>query len=559
MRHQVALALLLFHSAIGIRQSAFSEVPQLINYQGRLVSGTNLVNGNVGLSLRLFNVPSGGSSIYEDSNSVTVVDGLYATFLGDQTNSGNFVSALTNATVFVEVAVNGVALAPRERIASVAYALATRGIAVDTDNAIVVIHPAYNSVDPTAGTTTIGGGALHQIMAGANASFIGGGIQNLIMNDAGYSFIGSGSDNAIVTSAPFSFIGGGSYNVIWEGALSSVLGGGFQNAIGSNAVNSFLGGGFYNSIEPGATYSVLGGGKGNTIRASAAHAFLGGGEANSVWGQHGTVAGGYSNAAAAFSFAAGRRARATNDGSFVWADQQAADFGSTVGNQFLIRASGGVGIGTPAPATALHVVSATNDAEISVQSGSTGGHRWTIQSSGFYGQPYDASFQIIDRTLNVARFSVLTNGNVGINNAIPKTTLHVAGEAVIAPGTNGARFAMVAVSLGASGELFRHPGDANLAMMWTGYPASLMVTNASSGIYYDVRMRMEEDTDIFGSSARLAVRDIVAGEPVSLTNAPNGTAGWSVTAVREGAPGPGFRFEGTGFGTNVQGLVTYWY
>ena len=55
------------------------------------------------------------------------------------------------------------------------------------------------------------------------------------------------------------------------------------------------------------------------------------------------------------------------------------------------------------------------------------------------------------------------------------------------------------------------------------------------------------------------MRDIAIGVPVSLTNAPGFTAGWSVTAVREGAPGPGFRFEGTGYGTSVQGLITYWY
>ena len=79
-----------FAIALGVLcVSASAQVPQLINYQGRLVLGTNLVNGTVGLSLRLFNVPSGGSSIYEDSNSVTVVDGLYATFIGDNTVSGS--------------------------------------------------------------------------------------------------------------------------------------------------------------------------------------------------------------------------------------------------------------------------------------------------------------------------------------------------------------------------------------------------------------------------------------------------------------------------------------
>lgn len=99
------------------------EVPTIINYQGRMTDGTNLVNGTVGLEVRLFNVPSGGGSLYEDSNQVAVADGLYFTFIGDQTNSGNFAAALTSAEVYVETAVNGTTLTPRERLASVAYAL----------------------------------------------------------------------------------------------------------------------------------------------------------------------------------------------------------------------------------------------------------------------------------------------------------------------------------------------------------------------------------------------------------------------------------------------------
>jgi hypothetical protein len=56
-------------------------------------------------------------------------------------------------------------------------------------------------------------------------------------------------------------------------------------------------------------------------------------------------------------------------GTFVWADHTDADFQSTGTDQFLIRAAGGVGIGTNAPATQLHVnkaISTTNDAAVRV-------------------------------------------------------------------------------------------------------------------------------------------------------------------------------------------------
>lgn len=103
--------------------AASAEVPQRINYQGRLLDATNLITGTVELSLRLYNCPSGGVVLYEDSNSVVVADGLYSTVIGDDTRFGSLADALTNSDVYLEVAVNGAALSPRERIASAAYAM----------------------------------------------------------------------------------------------------------------------------------------------------------------------------------------------------------------------------------------------------------------------------------------------------------------------------------------------------------------------------------------------------------------------------------------------------
>ena len=66
--------------------------------------------------------------------------------------------------------------------------------------------------------------------------------------------------------------------------------------------------------------------------------------------------GGRSNTAAGYySFAAGRRAKANHDGTFVFTDNTDADFSSTAVGQFLIRASGGVGIGTTSPKSKLQV------------------------------------------------------------------------------------------------------------------------------------------------------------------------------------------------------------
>ena len=134
------LAILLFLSSFILHPSSFllAQPPALINYQGRLVDGTNLVNGSVGLSLRLFDAASGGALLYEDSNTVTAVDGLYATRFGDDTTAGSLAAALDATNVWLEVAVDDVALTPRERLASVAYALVA-------DTAATVVGPVGDS------------------------------------------------------------------------------------------------------------------------------------------------------------------------------------------------------------------------------------------------------------------------------------------------------------------------------------------------------------------------------------------------------------------------------
>ena len=62
------------------------------------------------------------------------------------------------------------------------------------------------------------------------------------------------------------------------------------------------------------------------------------------------------NFATNYAFAAGRRAKANHQGAFVWGDSTFADIASTANNQFLIRAAGGVGIGTNNPAGAALAV-----------------------------------------------------------------------------------------------------------------------------------------------------------------------------------------------------------
>ena len=225
--------------------AAWSQAPSLINYQGRLLDGTNLVNGSVALSLRLFDAPAGGTRVYEDSNTVTVVDGLYSTWLGDQTVAGQLDDALNRTSVWLEVAVDGLALTPRERLAAVAYARQVAGLLVHT-NGNSMINPAGSNV----------------VAATALQSAIGGGMSNSLA-DTWRSLIAGGEQNSIA-----------------EFADRSAIGGGWQNRIASGAGAATIAGGLHNTISNNASYATIPGGRSNF--AAGAYALAAGRRARAV-------------------------------------------------------------------------------------------------------------------------------------------------------------------------------------------------------------------------------------------------------------------------------------
>lgn len=131
----------------------------------------------------------------------------------------------------------------------------------------------------------------------------------------------------------------------------NVLGGFTDNTITSGVFGaSLLGGGVASFLQKVTDdYGTVAGGRGNTAgnntgtTSDALGATVGGGEGNSATASYATVPGGLSNTASGtYSLAAGRRAKALNNGSFVWADSTNADFSSTVDNQFAIRAANGM-------------------------------------------------------------------------------------------------------------------------------------------------------------------------------------------------------------------------
>jgi hypothetical protein len=321
---------------------ATAQVPALIHYQGRLVDGTHLANGSVALNLHLFSAPAGGVLLYTDSNpAVTVVDGLYSTYIGDNTTYGNLEEALAEPEVWLEVEVDATTLTPRERLVAVPYARAVHGLFIRPEKNSVTLNPDAGGNTALGSYATVGGG--HENRADGEYSVVSGGQANEAV--LWHGTIGGGNDNFLAAS--FGTIGGGRTNIVT--ADYGTIAGGWNNTASGSL--TFIGGGQTNVAS--GLYSTIGGGARNA--AEGTHSTIAGGSLNWANGNYAMIPGGLSNSATNFAFAAGRRARANHEGSFVWADSSNAHFSTTTNNQFLVRAGGGVGINTNQPQATLHV------------------------------------------------------------------------------------------------------------------------------------------------------------------------------------------------------------
>jgi len=186
-----------------------------------------------------------------------------------------------------------------------------------------------NTASGNAGA--VGGGQGNT--AGGAYAVVGGGFQNI--NGGQYGTISGGAQNQ--ATGFLATVAGGSQNR--ASAQYAAVGGGSRNAAGGDTAT--IGGGDQNTVN--GTFTSIGGGRQNYGWSASDFSAIAGGFSNTVYGDFAAIPGGYRNSADGLaSFAAGYRAYAAHDGSFVWADAHEADFASTAANQFLVRAAGGI-------------------------------------------------------------------------------------------------------------------------------------------------------------------------------------------------------------------------
>ena len=321
--------------------------PAAIHQQGRLIDGTNLVNGAATIVYRLYAAPEGGAALAGDTNDVTVVDGLYAADL--DLEPAAWAAVLTNAALYLETEIDGTPLAPRERVGASAYAWLAAGV---TNGAIGELQLANEAVtEDKLGTGAVtekklGTGAVTEdaIDTGAvTGAKLGGDAVNsgkildgsITANDVatnafwrtdgntavgGGKFIGTTDgtsfeircvNEAVFRADNLSLVAGttirmGRSNTV-DFAPGGVLAGGYLNRIEGNNYNVTLSGGTRNVIEYEAQNAVLAGGYGNRIGTNAFDATLSGGVENEigVFAEGAVIAGGQDNVASSTNGAIG--------------------------------------------------------------------------------------------------------------------------------------------------------------------------------------------------------------------------------------------------------------
>lgn len=371
-RSSVALVLLALLSTLNPQLSTCFAQGAAFTYQGRLNDGPKAAVGSYDLRFAIYDSSNNPGALIAGpatNSSVAVSNGLFAVTLDFGT--GVFTGA--DRWLQIDARSNGAGefapLIPRQKLTAAPYAIFAEQ------------------------ATTLANGAA----------------------------LGMGTNNVITAESENSFIGGGRLNQI-AGSLATISGG-YMNS--SLANWSFIGGGAGNTNT--ATYSAIAGGAVNHV--DGFYGFIGAGYGNTASGTDSTVPGGLLNVANGFgSFAAGNRAQALHDGTFVWADSQGIPFASTAPDQFLIRAAGGVGVGTTNPVAPLQVANRNGAGESLVLGVDPHAGGYTALSLGLSAAKdgYAWLQAIKDSGTNFGNLVLNpSSGNVGIGAAAPAALLQV--------------------------------------------------------------------------------------------------------------------------------------
>lgn len=252
MKRMVFLFAALALGCCALSQNISAQVPQLINYQGKVsVNGTNfngsglfkfaLVNGGGNVSLWSNDGTSVGGSEPASVVSIAVAGGLFTVLLGD-TSLNNMTpipaSVFTGSDVRLRIWFNDGAhgsslLKPDQRVAAVGYAMLANNV---PDGTITGAKLGINAVTaanlaPGAAAANLQAGGQSGVASGgillstnpASANLLGAGYINIGKSALGESWEPRTTINAPQARSGHTAIWSGSEMIVWGGANANYL------------------------------------------------------------------------------------------------------------------------------------------------------------------------------------------------------------------------------------------------------------------------------------------------------------------------------------------------
>ena len=218
---------LLTATTLIVLPAAHAQVPDVIDFQARISDASGPMDGSVSLVLRLYTnaSPVGGEAlILEDSNTVTAVDGLVSTFIGDDVGPGQEIGIATGySPLYVEMQANGTVLSPRLRVTAVAYAVRAGSIPTGTIWTDHLIDGAVTPNKLASGVLgwTDDGATVRLTTAGDNVRI------GVASGGHGKLYVETADNNGVVGQAPgqFGVYGNaGQYGVYGNASFEAVFG-----------------------------------------------------------------------------------------------------------------------------------------------------------------------------------------------------------------------------------------------------------------------------------------------------------------------------------------------
>ena len=233
--------------ALAALPATAQSVPQLINYQGRLVNSNDisLATGDYELRFSIWDAANGGTQVWGPhvfngqtgmgyGSKVPVVQGWFNVVLGpSDTNGIAIAKGFTGTNRFVQIQVGlNPSISPRQQILSAPYAM----------------HAEFAQVAGLANDLAPGGAATN-LAAGGLAGLPSGGLilsttaRNASLNTAGYAGAGSTAANNVWSQrSPGLLAPRASQTAVWTGNEMIAWG-------GNNGGTAFNDGGRYNPVN----------------------------------------------------------------------------------------------------------------------------------------------------------------------------------------------------------------------------------------------------------------------------------------------------------------------